>query len=216
MNQNAGFSIVSYTGNGTSGATVGHGLGKAPSFIIVKNREAAEDWQVGHTSLGWTKRLFLDLSVGIQTNTGAWNDTAPTSSVITLGSGSLANQSSKKHIAYCWAEIEGFSKFGSYVGNGNADGPFVYCGFKPAWVMIKRSSASENWAILDSSRNSTNLTNNFLRPDESSIETISAADMDLLSNGFKLRGTDTKSNGSGSTYIFVAFAESPLQTANAK
>ena len=220
VNQDAGFSIISYTGNGTSGATIGHGLdGKTPGFIIVKNREAGENWQVGHKSLGWTKRLFLDLSADEQQPSSAWNDTAPSSSVITLGNGNLANQSSKKHIAYCWAEIEGFSKFGSYIGNGNADGSFVYCGFKPAWVLVKRTTPDGyNWTLFDNARKSTNPVNCTLNPNNNNIEETSGGNgqIDFLSNGFKCRNTDGGINGSGGTYIFAAFAESPFQTANAK
>ena len=215
VNQDAGFSIVSYTGNATD-STVGHGLNKTPGFIIVKKRNGGSDWVVYHQSLATQEYLVLNLTNGKNTTTELFYQD-PTSSVFYIGDASNAiNASGGTYISYCWAEIEGFSKFGSYVGNESADGPFVYCGFKPAWVMVKRSNAGENWAIIDSSRNSTNVATNFLRPDETTIETTGAANMDLLSNGFKLRGTDTKSNGSGSTYIFAAFAESPFQTANAK
>ena len=218
VNQDAGFSIVSYTGDGSEGATIGHGLdGKTPGFIIVKNREAEENWQVGHTSLGWTKRVFLDLTAEEQQPTSAWNDTAPTSSVITLGNGNLANQSSKKHIAYCWAEVEGFSKFGSYVGNGNADGPFVYCGFKPALVIGKRTDTANWWYMIDSARDSENVVENIVAANANTAEnTYGTEKYDFLSNGFKLRQSGVGANANGGTYIFAAFAESPFQTANAK
>jgi len=138
-NQDAGFSIVSYTGNQTSGATIGHGLGKTPKMVIVKQRTGnTNNWPVYHESTGNTKALYLDLtnnSGGVFT--GAWNNTSPTSSVFSLGNSVETNRNNSSYIAYCWTEIEGFSKFGSYVGNSSADGPFVYCGFKPAWVMIK-------------------------------------------------------------------------------
>jgi len=224
-NQTAGFSIVSWTGNATEGATIGHGLGKAPGFIIVKNRDDSGssgstngNWQVWHQSFTGQQYINLNSTNQMVTETGGvtpWGGTVPSSSVITLGSFNSTNGSSDSMIAYIWTEIEGFSKFGSYVGNNNADGSFVYCGFKPAWVMIRRT-LGENWAIIDSSRSSSNPADLFLRADENVLETSAAAKMDFLSNGFKLRGTDTKSNGDGDTYIFMAFAESPFQTANAK
>ena len=215
-NQDAGFSIVSYTGNGTN-ATVGHGLNKTPKFIITKNRDASVNWIIYHGSVGATQYLRFTTDAAT-TQSSIFNDTEPTSSVFSLGSSTTPNGNGQKQIAYCWAEIEGYSKFGSYVGNGSTDGPFVYCGFKPAWVMVKCSSAgSRNWRIWDSSRGSTNPTNLDLLADTSTIENNNAFDeIDLLSNGFKLRSTGSYHNSSGETYIFMAFAESPFQTANAK
>ena len=141
-NQTAGFSIVSYTGNATAGATIGHGLGATPQWVIVKNRINAQNWFIYHIGIGATKVIYLDLTNAPQTLTQGWNDTAPTSSVVSLGTEAGTNQSGSNMIAYCFAEKQGYSKFGSYTGNGNADGTFVYTGFKPAWVMIKNTSRS--------------------------------------------------------------------------
>ena len=223
-NQTAGFSIATFTttlsGSGTE--TFGHGLGKAPSMVIVKGRDITSSWGVYHKGIGPTGLVYLDLDNQTSTASFHWGDTAPTDSVVTLGYGS-ATGSAADRVAYCWAEIEGFSKFGSYVGNGDADGPFVYCGFKPAWVMIKRTDTSgENWLIYDCSRNSENPTSSKLAPNsevmenDASIGTNTQNTLDLLSNGFKLRTTNTGTNASGGTYIFAAFAESPFKTANAK
>jgi len=222
VNQDAGFSIVSYTGSSTN-STVGHGLGRVPKFILVKKRNISGNWVVYHSGL--TGQKYLEglnntNATGIN-NPSPWNNTDPTSSVITLlGAEANVSGSGNTFIAYCWAEIEGFSKFGSYVGNGNADGPFVYCGFKPAWVMIKRTDSGNDWVIFDSSRTSTNPANAYLEPNTSDIETTDSGagsrQLDILSNGFKLRDTAGAINASGGTYIFAAYAESPFQTANAK
>ena len=213
-NQTAGFSIVSYTGNNTAGATIGHGLGETPGFIIVKRRDSGSQWNVWTKSLTNNQALYLNLTNSVQSSTTFWNDTTPTSSVITLGTD--RNVSNGTYIAYCWTEIEGFSKFGSYVGNGSTDGTFVYCGFKPAFVMIKRTDSTGNWVILDSSRNSTNPAKGYLLANSSGIEQAGSDILDFLSNGFKIRNAWTDINGSGNTIIFAAFAESPFQTANAK
>jgi len=214
-NQTAGFSIVSYTGDGNAGATFGHGLGKTPGFIIVKRRDSASQWNVWTSSLTNNQALYLNLTNSIQSSTTFWNDTDPNSSVITLGTD--RNVLNGTYIAYCWAEIEGFSKFGSYVGNASTDGPFVYCGFKPALVMIKSSTVATNWYIFDNSRKPTNPITGVLFSNTSDVETFNAHDIDFLSNGFKVRqASGYGGNNNGATYIFAAFAESPFQTANAK
>ena len=217
VNQDAGFSIVSYTGTGAN-ATVGHGLNKTPKFIITKQRTTAgHHWRTYHSSIGATKSVYLNLNNAESgVDAGFMNSTEPTTSVFSIGTDTNINESSQAHIAYCWAEIEGFSKFGSYVGNGNADGPFVYCGFKPAWVMFKNSSIAADWDIHDSSRDSTNPTVKRLWANLSSVETTSSYDIDYLSNGFKIRNTNPDTNTNGNTIVFMAFAESPFQTANAK
>ena len=212
-NQTAGFSIVSYTGNGILGATIGHGLNKKPSIVIIRNRDTAgTDW--GYlTDVIDGSNVFSYLNT---TNAFGSSSTVFTSDTFSVGSGNNGNENTKRLIAYCWAEIEGFSKFGSYVGNLNADGPFVYCGFKPAWVMIKRTDDTSNWNIRDSSRNSTNPTNLYLLANLNDPEGVTSSEIDFLSNGFKIRNTSTAFNASGGTYIFAAFAESPFTTANAK
>ena len=225
VNQDAGFSIVSYTGNGVSNATVGHGLGKVPAFGVVKCRDtnsASNEWRAQHKGLTSGNYIVLSSTAAQQTISSTSFGSLGTftsSSTVTLQAGSsdstTTNESGKRYIAYCWAEIEGYSKFGSYVGNGSADGPFVYCGFKPAWVMIKSSSNTENWFILDSSRNSTNTGDMYyLYSNLSNIEG-GGVEINFLSNGFKVRYTGSMNN-SGYTYIFAAFAESPFQTANSK
>ncbi len=148
--------------------------------------------------------------------TNYWESTYPSSTVFTISNNSEANANNERLIAYCWAEIEGFSKFGSYVGNGNADGPFVYCGFKPARLMIKRTDSTGDWYLFDSSRNSSNPVSLGLLSNTVQIDADYVGWGDFLSNGFKIRRTDSAWNASGGTYIFAAYAESPFQTANAK
>jgi len=217
VNQDAGFSIVSYTGTGNV-ISVGHGLQKAPAFIISKNRSISRNWPTYHQStsnIGDSAQdvVYLDLNiVGNSDNFRSVNDTTFST---TTWNGVSGN--GNDHIAYCWTEIEGYSKFGSYIGNGSTDGPFVYCGFKPAWVLIKKTNGSgdENWRLLDSSRCPTNQNNKHLLPSSSTDESTETG-MDFLSNGFKLRDGDAHQNQDGTTYIFAAFAESPFQTANAR
>jgi len=211
-NTTSGFSIVSYTGTG-SNATVGHGLGVAPKIVIIKDRDAATDWAIYHGSLGATKFIELNTTVASQTNNTAWNDTEPTSSVFSIGTGGIVNTSSRKYIAYCFAEIKGYSKFGSYTGNGDADGSFIYTGFKPAFVMIKRTSGVNSWNMIDNKREGYNPQNDLLFPDSNNDES-DVTDNDILSNGFKLRTTGSGRNASGETYIFMAFAENPLVGTN--
>lgn len=216
-NTTAGISVVTYTGNGTAGATVGHGIGIAPKFIIVKERSAVAGWGVYHASIGALDYLALNTTAAKVTNT-MWNNTSPTTTVFSLGgSGFGVNDSTVTAVAYCFAEIAGFSRFGSYTGNGSADGPFVYCGFRPKFVMLKSSSNSlVSWWILDSARNTYNVTNSGLFPNLSNAEnsTINAAD--FLSNGFKLRSADNEVNQSSGTYIFAAFAEAPFNYSRAR
>ena len=222
VNQDAGFSIVSYTGTG-SNATIGHGLEKEPKMIIAKRRSGAtENWPVYHAVEGPNRYAYLDLSNAYSSDSSVWQNVTPTSTVFSTGTSATTNASGAPYIAYCWAEIEGFSKFGSYVGNGDADGPFVYCGFKPAWVMVKNAddTGGRDWAIQDSSRASSNPCNKQLKPNQTEIENSGVADstyqIDMLSNGFKVRNNTGIWNENGDTIIFAAFAESPFTTANAK
>ena len=216
VNANAGFSVVTWTGNGGA-STIGHGLGIAPKFIIVRTRNYANNWFCYHGSLANTEVMYLDTTGAKDTSRTDWNSTSPTSSVFSVNGGNT-NRSSINMLAYCWAEIAGFSKFGSYTGNGSTDGPFVYTGFRPKFVMIKCSSAgSTDWFMLDTSRDTYNAEANMLFPNLSNAETNVGAILDGLSNGFKLKiagGAATNTNGS--TYIYMAFAENPFKNANAR
>jgi len=216
-NTTAGFSIVSYTGNGTSGATIGHGLGVKPSCMIIKRTSAAANWAIYHNRLnsGTNPEVkYLEFNTnGELDDAGIFNDTAPTSSVFTVGNSDKSNISNSTYIAYCFAEKQGYSKFGSYVGNGNADGSFIYTGFKPAFVMVKKSSASgSDWNLHDNKRPGFNVNNSYLAPNENAAEVTGNTYQifDLLSNGFKCRGAGTGTNASGETMIYMAFAESPF------
>ena len=210
-NTTSGFSIVKFTGTG-SNATVGHGLGVAPRMIIVKSL-GTNNWSVYHGSLGGTKAIFMDITSGSATHVDYWNNTNPTSSVFSIGISSNMNHSGTDMIAYCFAEKKGFSKFGSYVGNGNVDGTFVHLGFKPNWVLIKRTSASgDQWQLSDSKRGFNGAIKT-LYTDSAEVETSSDS-IDHLSNGFKNRATSVARNGSGSDYIYMAFSEEPLVSTN--
>jgi hypothetical protein len=214
-NTTAGFSIVSYTGTG-SAATVGHGLGVAPSMMIVKQRNDAQSWAVYHASNGAANVQYLDLTDAVASST-AWNSTTPASSVFSVGTSAATNGSSNTYIAYCFNSVEGYSKFGSYTGNGSADGPFVYTGFRPAYVMIKRTDSTGYWQIIDTSRSPYNVANATLYPNASLAEDSTNTNLDALANGYKIRGTpSTDFNTNGSTYIYMAFAENPFKYANAR
>jgi hypothetical protein len=217
VNTTAGFSVVIYTGSGSNG-TVTHGLGVAPKMIMVKNRTTAGGngiWRVYHTSLGGTKYINLNETTAATTGSTVWNNTDPTSSVFSVGTTGTVNDSGNNYVAYCWAEIAGFSKFGSYTGNGNADGPFVYLGFRPSFVMIKRSDTTGNWIIYDDARNTYNVVNLRLIPNTTDTE-ATVTTFDFLSNGLKLRTSDADRNASGGTYIYAAYAENPFKNANAR
>ncbi|BAR13901.1 hypothetical protein [uncultured Mediterranean phage uvMED] len=215
-NTTSGFSIVSYTGTGAN-ATVGHGLGSKPKFIIIKSRDKVDNWHCYHESIGATKVIWLDLTSASASTSPFMQDTEPTSSVFSLGNNTAVNTSGFDHIAYCFAEKQGYSKFGSYTGNGNADGTFVYTGFKPSWVMVKQTNASGNsWHIKDNKRSSFNVVDDSIYANMNIAEVAnnSALNTDFLSNGFKLKNTDGSSNGAGASYIYMAFAEEPLVASN--
>ena len=237
-NQDAGFSIVSWTAaNPTGQNTLGHGLGKTPKFIIAKSRTSGIDhWVCYHNSLGKDKYILLSSTGESASSSNYWSTSEPNSTIFGVADALSSSNNEGNMIAYCWAEIEGFSKFGSYIGNGNTNGPFVYCGFKPAWVMIKSSnslasgcisSGYNSWAIYDNSRDSVNPAgvNKILWANRSYAEGFrgqGSADsgifpIDFVSNGFKIRSnSNCENNSNGGTYIFAAFAESPFQTANSK
>ena len=213
-NTTSGFSIVSYTGTGSAG-TIGHGLNAVPKMIISKSLANGEHWGTYHASLGNGKVIALNSTDGSITNSAYWNNTSPTTSVWSVGTSPLTNHPHAS-IAYCFAEKKGFSKFGSYTGNGSTDGTFVYTGFKPSFILSKRTDVSgQNWTIWDNKRSSSNFnpTDKILHPNVSNTENT-ADDTDFLSNGFKLRATALGMNASGSSYIYMAFAEVPLVGSN--
>ena len=207
-NTTAGFSIVTWTGAG-SARTVGHGLGVAPDVIIVKNRSTSTQWGVWHKDLADTDNNLRINSTSAEIDDALWNDTVPTSSVFSIGSGAEVSNDS---MAYCFAEKQGYSKFGKYVGNGNTNGPFIYTGFKPAFVILKGSSASGSWYMLDSKRDVDNVANHAVEAQSSAAEYTNYNFIDMLSNGFKLRLGTSEVNTSGNTYIYMAFAENPFVT----
>ena len=207
-NTTAGFSIVTYTGTGSAG-TIGHGLSTAPKWIWVKQLNSTGHFSVYSGVLGGTKISYTSTSVVNSANSSYWNNTDATSSVFSLGTNSDVNGSSATYVAYCWSEVDGFSRFGSYTGNGSTDGPFIYTGFKPAWIMVKQTNSSGGWIITDTKRNPFNPVDKLLSANLTSAESTFTS-LDILSNGFKQRNTDTGYNGSGSTYIYMAFAEHPF------
>jgi hypothetical protein len=209
-NTSSGFSVVTYSGNSTRTITVGHGLGVAPSMIIIKNRTTADtNWTIYHSSLGANKYLNFNTSAE-QTSTDTWNNTSPTSTVFSLGDTTSANGNGDNLVAYCFSEVAGYSKFGSFTGNGSTDGTFVALPFKPKYVMIKKSSSTGNWIIFDGARVPYNLDGSYLYANSSDAEgTSTTLGLDLLSNGFKNRNAYTDANASGATYIYMAFAEVP-------
>jgi len=206
-NTTSGFSVVGYTGNGTSGPTFGHGLGVTPKFVIVKNREVTEGWP---TWINNSTRLMLNTTAG---NAGNF-PISTSSTLITLPNfDGLWNSSGVTYIAYCFAEIKGYSKFATYTGNGSTDGTFIYTGFKPAFVLYKVSSTTDSWMIMDNKRDVFNQVINQLEPNSAGAasDNVTRA-MDFLSNGFKFRSNNTQNNASGQTYIYAAFAENPFVT----
>ena len=212
VGQTQGISISTYTGTNTA-ATIGHGLGAVPKMVIVKRTNGAAGWYVHHQNLTSANYHLVMNTAAVQgTGTGQWNDTLPTSTVFSVGTGSDTNGSSDTYVAYCFAPKQGFSKFGSYIGNGNADGNFVYLGFRPAFVLVKKATATDNWFLFDNKREGYNAINDALRPNLNNTELdLAGVGMDLLSNGFKLRSGDDDLNDSN-TFIYMAFAEAPFVT----
>ncbi len=219
VNTTAGFSISTYTGTGNAGATIGHGLGAVPNCILIKKLAggSARDWAVYHsanTSAPETEILYLNNTDATADSSAYWNDTAPTSSIITLGAANEVNESpGHTYVAYCFAEKAGYSKFGSYTGTGDADGAFVYTGFKPAFLMIKRTNDVANWNMYDSKRLGYNVNNYNLAANTTGTDDAGNL-IDILSNGFKPRNTDVSNNGSGDSYIYMAFGQSLVGSNN--
>jgi len=219
FNATAGISIVKYTGNDTAGATVPHGLGVAPAMVIVKTLGGSNSWVVYHKSMGGTKYMYLDTTAAEDTNTTRWNDTDPTAVNVVLGSGGNTNGSGGDSpiMMYSFAEKSGFSSFGSYTGNGNADGSFIYTGFRPALVITKYASGggTGGWNIQDNKRNTYNPVTTILSANTDGADSTSSGNaMDFLSNGFKWRANYSDGNTSGGVFIYAAFAEFPLVSSN--
>jgi len=207
VSQTSGFSICSYGGSGSSGDTIKHGLNTAPKIIIIKKRSAGDNWTMLNTNISLNTHLHLNTSDAAVSDP-MFNNTAPTTSIFTVDSDGQVNENGNTFIAYCFSEVKGYSKFGSYTGNGNADGTFVYTGFKPAFVLQKCSSHTGSWHIHDNKR-SINGTDKYLYADTTETE-VSTTRMDFLSNGFKLRSNHDVWNGSGRTNVYMAFAKSPF------
>tara|TARA_Y100001937_G_scaffold127181_1_gene198639 strand:- start:1549 stop:2577 length:1029 start_codon:yes stop_codon:yes gene_type:complete len=208
----AGFSIVKWTGTG-SAQTVGHGLGAAPNMIILKEMTSTSQWQVSNDALGWTKRLNLDDTSVVDTTSAIWNDTAPTSTVFSIGNSGAVSENGQTYIAYCFSEKVGYSKFGSYLGNGSADGAFVYTGFKPAFILGKNSNTTNGWFVFDNKRDTYNVVNTYLAPQNETAEASYTA-MDFFSNGFKVRSTAGDWNGDGEKIIYMCFGQSLVGSNN--
>ena len=215
FNQTSGFSIIAYTGTG-SAATLPHGLGVVAEMIIVKSLTVTTDWAVYHHKVTDADPedyiQVLNTNAAKADNVNAWNDTAPTSTLFSVLAGDT-NATSKTHIAYCFAGIAGYSKFGGYTGNGNVNGPFVFTGMRPAFVLIKRTDSTGNWSLFDSKRVAYNGDNKRLFPNDTDAES-GGLQLDLLSNGFKLRDDGSYTNASGGDYIYAAFARNPLVNSN--
>jgi hypothetical protein len=215
-NTTSGFSIVSYTGTG-SNATIGHGLGATSQVVLIKELNGTNNWLMSHqplsASLGDYTRFITLNSTSAVSGPGnvVFQGSAFTSSVFNVGTSAGSNGSGQNYIAYCFADVQGYSKFGIYTGNGNADGTFVYTGFKPAFVIIKRTDTTAFWRLYDNKRNTFNIVDKRIAPNDSGAETT-ADDLDFLSNGFKQRGTSGANNASGGSYIYMAFAENPFVT----
>ena len=214
-NTTAGFSIVKYVGNSTAGATVGHGLGVVPQLILFKRLNATNSWITGDMVNGFTSIMFLNDSAASTTDSNAFNDTNPTSSVFTLGSalGTGTNFSGDDYIAYCFANVAGYSKVGKYIGVGNADSSFVYCGFKPSFILIKRTTSAYDWYVFDNKRPGYNVTNLSLRANTDQTESTSSGyPLDILSNGFKIRTDNAALGGAGDPYFYLAIGQTIVGT----
>ena len=218
VNTDAGFSIIRYIGNRTAGHTIPHHLGTTPVWVIARTISSTKEWDVYHhknTSSPETDYLVLNTTAATSDASDKWNDTAPTSSVVTLGDSSQLNTNDGTCIMYAFAEKKGYSKFGSYVGNGSTEGPFVYTGFRPAWIMIKAIDATKSWYMWDSKRPGFNLVDDQLLADTNDTE-FNGSNIDILSNGWKFRSSGTGEQGNGTNYIFMAFAEFPFVTSGTK
>tara|TARA_R100001463_G_scaffold54967_3_gene106269 strand:+ start:265 stop:1311 length:1047 start_codon:yes stop_codon:yes gene_type:complete len=217
VNTTAGFSISTYTGNGSAGATIGHGLGAVPDVVIVKKLSGTSDWSSYHSVLGNTGYMRFNNTNAFATASTYWNDTTPTSTVFTAGTTGNINGSGADYVAYCFAAKKGYSKFGSYTGNGNTNGTFIYTGFRPSFLLLKQTNTGgQTWRIFDSKRDPGNFVSRALLPNANDVEetAASAGSLDFLSNGFKLRSDYGSRNASGGTYVYMAFGQSLVGSNN--
>ena len=214
FNTTSGFGVYAYTGTGVN-ATIPHGLGVTPSVMMIKNVDDTQAWAVYHIDVGNTKRLTLNDTSVEATSAVTWNDTSPTSTIFSIGTNSRVNTNTEDYIAYVWAPVKGYSHISSYTGSGNADGPFAYTGFRPAFILTKPSNNADtnNWSIYDFKRIGYNVDNESLFPDTSDTETTTD-DLDILSNGFKIKTTSSRVNGNNTNYVYMAFAEFPIVSSN--
>jgi len=212
INTTSGFGMYKYGGNSTSGATIAHGLGKTPKMIFIKNLDIADEWIVYHNSIGNTKYMILSTTAAQTTASNIWNDTSPTSTVFSLGNTGVVN-TSNDYMAYVWADVKGYSKFGSYTGNGNADGTFIYTGFRPAYLFVKQVAEARSWNQFDFKRSPANVVNDQLVLNSTAINEEKTM-CDFVSNGFKARATDDGINKSSQQYVYAAFAEFPIVSSN--
>ena len=219
FDQTAGISVIQYEGTG-SAATIPHGLGVKPDMAIIKNLDATQNWGVynsGMVSNPWTKAIRINLDSAGITSSGMWNDTEPTTELFTVGTETIVNGSGNTQVAWFFANKKGFSKIGAYDGNGNADGPYIFTGFRPAFLILKNWDGSNNWTAFDSQRDlNGNPTDMAVNPNSSSAEFSETDGVDLLSNGFKIRESASWCNGSGESIMYAAFAEFPLVSSNSK
>jgi hypothetical protein len=190
---------------------VGHGIGIAPSVVIVKSRSNALAWTFGHISIGFDKFLVLNTTAATTTASSVWQNTAPSSTVFTIGNAGGVNTSSATYVAYCFSPVAGYSAFGSYTGNGSTDGPFVFTGIRPAYLLIKRTDTTDQWTIFDNTRSPSNVAGKILYANLSNAEDTSTDGVDMLSNGFKVRATFSNINASGGTFIYMALAQNPFK-----
>jgi len=212
VNTTAGFSIIKYTGNGTSGHTIPHHLGVAPKIVLIKKTSNADSWSMLNTNINLNYYLKLNGS-DAQVNDALFNNTAPSTTVFTVDSDGQVNENANEFIAYCFTEVIGYSKFGSYTGNNGKN--FIYTGFKPKWCMFKRTESADNWKILDSARSTYNIMNKTVGADNSGAEgTESDVYVDFLSNGIRLDGTNGAINANGGDYIYMAFGQSIVGSNN--
>ena len=214
VNTTAGFSVFTYTGNG-SAAHIAHGLGVAPTAVIIKGRSNTDHWFVKHPGIASNEYLYLNVNSAKTSGVNAWSATNPDATKIYIGTDAGVNGSGETYVCYAFAEKQGYSKFGSYIGNGNADGTFAYTGFKPAWILIKDTGSTQSWFMYDNKRDTINpntklLTANNTSAEEDSASTGNTFDVDFLSNGFKIRTTDGGVNTNGNTYVYMCFAENPF------